>query len=100
MSFVAIQQLQLEQVAGHIKDKRSLREIQEEEKALQQEADFLAWWSAEEERIRLEAEIAAAPQDGRPKPTKKKADQMGNRAARSNRGRGFGGSNRKRIEAS
>ena len=99
MSFVAIQQLQLEQVAGHTKDKRSLREIQEEEKALQQEADFLAWWSAEEDRIRLEAEIAAAPQDARPKSTKK-ADHVGNRVARSSRTRGVGGSTRKRIEAS
>jgi inhibitor of Bruton tyrosine kinase len=92
MSFVAIQQLQLEQVAGHSKEKRSLREIQEEEKALQQEADFLAWWTAEEERIRLEAEIAAAsPQVARPRPTKergRKADQIGNRAARGSRGRG------------
>jgi hypothetical protein len=103
MSFVAIQQLQLEQIAGHTKDKRSLLEIQEEEKALQQEADFLAWWTAEENRVRLEAEIAAAPQDARRKVTKereKKADQTGNRVARADRGREVGGSNRKRNEAS
>lgn len=36
------------------KDKRSLRDIQEEEKAHQQEADFLKWWAKEEERVRLE----------------------------------------------
>ncbi|KAH0836900.1 hypothetical protein J3R83DRAFT_8715 [Lanmaoa asiatica] len=36
------------------KDKRSLRDIQEEERARQQEADFLKWWAAEEERVRLE----------------------------------------------
>lgn len=36
------------------KDKRSLRDIQEEERARQQEADFLRWWAAEEERVRLE----------------------------------------------
>ena len=100
MSFVAIQQLQLEQIVEHNKDKRSLLEIQEEEKALQQEADFLAWWSAEEDRIRLETELAAAPQDARPKPTKKKADQTGNRVVRGNRARGVGGSSRKRVEAS
>lgn len=92
MSFVAIQQLQLEQVIGHSKDKRSLREIQEEEQALQQEADFLAWWTAEEERVRLEAEIAV-PQNPQPKPTKK-----GKKA--SSRGRGDGGPGRKKNEAS
>ena len=37
------------------KDKRSLREIQEEEHALQAEADFLKWWTAEEERVQQEA---------------------------------------------
>lgn len=36
------------------KDKQSLRDIQEEEQARQQEADFLKWWAAEEERVRLE----------------------------------------------
>lgn len=36
------------------KDKRSLRDIQEEERARQQEADFLKWWAAEEERVRFE----------------------------------------------
>ncbi|RDB25530.1 BTB/POZ domain-containing protein 1 [Hypsizygus marmoreus] len=61
MSFIAIQQLELDQVAGGSgKDKRSLREIQEEEQALQEEADFLTWWTAEEERIKLEAQLAAA----------------------------------------
>ena len=56
MSLVAIQQLELDQVAGGVnKEKRSLREIQEEEKERQQEADFLAWWTAEEERLRVEA---------------------------------------------
>ena len=36
------------------KDKRSSRDIQEEERARQQEADFLKWWTREEERVRLE----------------------------------------------
>src|ERR1700678_177277 len=35
-------------------DKRSLREIQEEERALEAEASFLKWWTAEEERVREE----------------------------------------------
>ncbi|KAJ7461488.1 hypothetical protein FB451DRAFT_1404722 [Mycena latifolia] len=64
VSFVAIQQLQLEQGQGtSSRDKRSLREIQEEEKARQAEADFLKWWAAEEERVRLEAEAASRPRD-------------------------------------
>ena len=54
MSFVAIQHLQQEQVAP-VKDRRSLREIQAEEHALQEEADFLKWWTAEEERVQQEA---------------------------------------------
>ncbi|KAF8174215.1 hypothetical protein BJ912DRAFT_1147572 [Pholiota molesta] len=54
MSFVAIQYSQQEQVTP-VKDKRSLREIQEEEHALQEEADFLKWWTAEEERVQQEA---------------------------------------------
>ncbi|THU96002.1 hypothetical protein K435DRAFT_778780 [Dendrothele bispora CBS 962.96] len=58
MSFVAIQQLQLEQGAGTVKDKRSLLEIQQEEQARREEADFLKWWEAEEERVRLETEAA------------------------------------------
>ncbi|GLB40300.1 putative regulator of chromosome condensation (RCC1) repeat [Lyophyllum shimeji] len=59
MSFAEIQRLQLDQLAGAPgKDKRSLREIQEEERALQAEADFLTWWTAEEERIRLETQLA------------------------------------------
>ena len=55
MSFVAIQYSQQEQVASSVKDKRSLREIQEEEQALEAEANFLKWWTAEEERVQEEA---------------------------------------------
>jgi hypothetical protein len=40
-------------------EKRSLLEIQEEEQAHQQEADFLKWWSAEEARVRAEEEELA-----------------------------------------
>ena len=39
-----------------MKDKRSLREIQEEERSLREEADFLRWWVREEERVRREVE--------------------------------------------
>ncbi|KAJ7286245.1 hypothetical protein C8J57DRAFT_1446850 [Mycena rebaudengoi] len=63
VSLVAIQQLQREQGTSTVRDKRSLREIQEEEKARQAEEDFLKWWTAEEERVRLEAEAAARSRD-------------------------------------
>ncbi len=61
MSFVAIQDSQ-KQLATPVKDTRSFREIQEEEQSLQVEADFLKWWTAEEERVRLE-ELALAQFD-------------------------------------
>ncbi|KAJ3722464.1 hypothetical protein C8R42DRAFT_641833 [Lentinula raphanica] len=69
MSFVAIQQAQLEQGASSAKDKRSLLEIQQEEEAKREEEDFLRWWNAEEERVRLETEamerLASAGDKGR-----------------------------------
>lgn len=59
-SFVAIQQAQIDQgSSSSTKDKRSLREIQEEERAHQAEEDFMKWWAAEEERVRFEAEVIA-----------------------------------------
>ena len=54
VSFADIQRMQALQGTTTPKDKRSLRDIQEEERAQQQEADFLKWWAAEEERVRLE----------------------------------------------
>ena len=41
-------------------ERRSLRDIQAEEAELQAEADFLKWWTAEEERVRIENEVIAA----------------------------------------
>ena len=43
-----------------MKDKRSLREIQEEESSLREEANFLKWWGKEEERVRREVEALEA----------------------------------------
>ena len=37
-----------------------LKEIQEEEQARQVEEDFLKWWTAEEERVKLEEQAALA----------------------------------------
>ena len=54
------------------KDKRSLKEIQEEERARQVEEDFLRWWAAEEERLRRQEETAttvAVPMKS-PKPSR------------------------------
>lgn len=42
------------------KVKRSLRDIQEEERTRQQEADFLRWWAAEEERVQLQLSVEQA----------------------------------------
>src|SRR6202042_307674 len=56
LSFAAIQQLQLDQGFVPVLDKRSLLEIQEEEQARQAEDDFLKWWAAEEERVKLESQ--------------------------------------------
>ncbi|RDX54165.1 hypothetical protein OH76DRAFT_1398482 [Lentinus brumalis] len=60
VSFAAIQLAQAEQDVAPVKDKRSLVEIQEEERARQAEEDFLRWWSAEEERVKAEERATAA----------------------------------------
>lgn len=65
MSFVAIQQLQLEQDATPTKDKRSLKEIQEEE-------EFLKWWTAEEARLKAEEQSALEAIANQSKPHKSK----------------------------
>ncbi|KAH8091681.1 hypothetical protein BXZ70DRAFT_952850 [Cristinia sonorae] len=76
MSFAAIQELQREQDKTPVKDKRSLKEIQEEEQARQVEEDFLKWWAAEEERMRVEqagvSSSAGPPADRRAKGDKAK----------------------------
>ena len=60
VSFAEIQKAQQEQITPK-KDKRSLKEIQEEERARQVEDDFLKWWAAEEERLRLKQEVPVEP---------------------------------------
>ncbi|KAH9055769.1 hypothetical protein EDB87DRAFT_1280263 [Lactarius vividus] len=59
VSFAEIQQLQ-SRPAQAANEQRSLRDIQAEEAELQAEAEFMKWWTAEEERIRLENEAVAA----------------------------------------
>lgn len=52
--------MQLDHSPALVPDKRSIIQIQEEERELQTEADFLKWWTAEEERVRdEEAQLAA-----------------------------------------
>lgn len=53
-SFAEIQLLQQTQGSSATKDKRSFLDIQEEERARQQEEDFLRWWATEEERVKQE----------------------------------------------
>ena len=60
VSFAEIQQLQSRPHNVGKEERRSLRDIQAEEADLQAEAEFLKWWTAEEERIRLENEAIAA----------------------------------------
>ena len=66
MSFVAIQDAQKQ--AQSVKDVRSFREIQEEEHSLQLEAEFLKWWTAEEERVKYEAFALAEFENALTKP--------------------------------
>lgn len=62
ISFAEIQQLQSQpsNTTTKAKERQSLRDIQAEEAELQAEAEFMKWWTAEEERIRLENEALAA----------------------------------------
>lgn len=53
-SFAEIQLLQQTQGSSATKDKRSFLDIQEEERARQQEEDFLRWWATEEGRVKQE----------------------------------------------
>ena len=59
ISFAEIQQLQ-SQPNTVATERRSLRDIQAEEAELQAEVEFMKWWTAEEERIRLENEAMIA----------------------------------------
>ena len=61
ISFAEIQQLQSQpsNTTINAKERRSLRDIQAEEADLQAEAEFMKWWTAEEERVRLENEAMA-----------------------------------------
>ncbi|KAF8264440.1 hypothetical protein EI94DRAFT_1738425 [Lactarius quietus] len=66
ISFAEIQQLQ-SQPAQAANERHSIRDIQAEEAELQAEVEFMKWWTAEEERIRLENEAVAASLLAQPK---------------------------------
>ncbi|KAJ3814922.1 hypothetical protein F5876DRAFT_31863 [Lentinula aff. lateritia] len=87
VSFVAIQQLQLEQGTSNINDKRSLLEIQQEEQAKREEEDFLKWWNAEEERVRLETEAIERLQSGDKGRQGSKGQHQKNQQKRSKKGK-------------
>ncbi|KAG6330631.1 hypothetical protein ID866_8458 [Astraeus odoratus] len=53
-SFAEIQLSQQIQGVSTVADKRSLLDIQEEERARRQEEDFMRWWAKEEVRVRQE----------------------------------------------
>nr|VWO99799.1 FAD-dependent monooxygenase DEP2 (EC (Depudecin biosynthesis cluster protein 2) [Ganoderma boninense] len=89
VSFAAIQLSQAQQDAPLPKDKRSLVEIQEEERARQVEEDFLRWWAEEEERLRQEEAAAAAILPTVPRTTKKsKGSQKGKGSGAASAGDG------------
>ncbi|KAJ8474411.1 hypothetical protein ONZ51_g7236 [Trametes cubensis] len=68
VSFAAIQLSQLEQDVAPAKDKRSLVEIQEEERARRVEEDFLRWWAVEEARLKEEQAALALAGAGADRP--------------------------------
>jgi len=88
MSFVAIQYSQQEHLVSPAKDKRSLREIQEEEQALEAEANFLKWWTAEEERVQEEALALAQFQSTLNKQPRKLEGAKESRMSQNRRSRG------------
>jgi hypothetical protein len=67
-------------------ERRSLRDIQAEEAELQAEVEFMKWWTAEEERIRLENEAIAASllqQQQQPPPPKRQQHRGGGKGKKS-----------------
>lgn len=85
--------MQFEQSLPPTKDKRSLREIQQEEQARQVEADFLKWWEEAEARVRLEAEGPiqdVTPASGQRKAKTTKASKGNAVAAAQDHGSGLG----------
>lgn len=85
LSFAEIQQLQLLQGMPAPKDKRSLVEIQEEERAIQQEADFMKWWAAEEARTQAEAHRASETQAQAQRATPRSKNRGGKKPSHSTR---------------
>ena len=55
ISFVAIQQQERDRATAPSKPKQSLREIQQEEREMQAETEFMKWWQAEEMRLKAES---------------------------------------------
>ncbi|KAG1733731.1 hypothetical protein EDB19DRAFT_2001024 [Suillus lakei] len=86
LSFAEIQRLQLLQGMPAPKDKQSLIEIQEEERAIQVEADFMKWWAAEEARTQAEAHGASETQRAAPSRSKNRGGKKQSYGARSKRG--------------
>ncbi|KAG0701289.1 hypothetical protein DFH29DRAFT_927750 [Suillus ampliporus] len=99
LSFAEIQQLQLLQDMPAPKDKRSLVEIQEEERAVQLEADFMKWWAAEEARMQAEAyraseALRAPPSRSKDQRGKKKSHSARPKPGEAHPAQGFGRSSK------
>jgi len=81
------------------RDKRPLREIQEEEQARQEEEEFLKWWSAEEQRVRSEAETVSPPRYGHGQSRRKhKGPKSGVDAQGTGKTGGSGGHPRRPVQ--
>ncbi|OCB92256.1 hypothetical protein A7U60_g336 [Sanghuangporus baumii] len=90
-SFLAIQQQQRDQNAGPSHVKKSLLEIQAEEqarvaeeRAIQEEIEFMRWWAAEEDRIRRETQAQPGP------PIPAPGAGRGHRGGKKEKGKGTG----------
>ncbi|KAK7014794.1 hypothetical protein VNI00_019254 [Paramarasmius palmivorus] len=90
MSFVAIQQLELDQGVTSGNDKRSLVDIQKEEQERRQEEDFLKWWEAEEERVRMESESLRLAEEKSKKDARRGGDGGQKKQSRKPKGKNSG----------
>lgn len=86
-SFASIQAQQMNAGVRIPKGKQSLLEIQTQEKERQAEEDFMKWWAAEEERMRLGGEGGAGGEASTASPSKR---GRGSRSGGRGRGRGVG----------
>jgi len=82
MSFAEIQAMQRVQETASTRDRRSLRQIQEEERARTEEEQFLRWWAEEEERVRIEQLVTVSPASARDRGAEGRQNEMDGKGGR------------------